>query len=290
MPEGGARPAAPPTLADVHDFWNANPLFSGEAHYPAGAREFFEEFERVTLFEHSGAVRPIFLREVQPGRKVLDVGCGVGFWVGQFCRRGAEVYACDLTERAVEITRRRLEIFGIQAEVRVGNAERLPYPDASFDHVNCQGVIHHTPNPQACIAEFHRVLRAGGTLCLSVYYKTLAMRSRPVFRLIAALSRPLLRLHGRGRERMLAAATPEDLVRMYDGAANPIGVAYTRKEFRRLLGPGFVVLEQIRFGFPRRAMPLSVADGVHRLLSNTLGLMIVFRCRKLDTERPKEAS
>jgi 2-polyprenyl-3-methyl-5-hydroxy-6-metoxy-1,4-benzoquinol methylase len=290
MHEAATRPAAAPTLEDVRAFWNANPLFSGEAHHAAGTREFFEEFERTTLFEHSGAVGPIFLRDAQPGRKVLDVGCGVGFWVGQFCKRGAEVHGCDLTERAVEITRRRLEIFGLQADVRVGNAERLPYPDAAFDHVNCQGVIHHTPNPRACIAEFHRVLRAGGTLCLSVYYRTLALRSRAVFRVIAALSRPLISLRGRGRERMLAAATPEDLVRMYDGAANPIGVAYTRKEFRRLLGPGFVVLEQKRFGFPRRAMPIAVADGVHRLLSNTLGLMIVFRCRKLDTEPPKEAS
>lgn len=284
MPESTPRPAAMPTLEQVREFWNANPLFSGEAQHPAGTREFFAEFERLARFEHSGAVASIFLRDVQPGRKVLDVGCGVGFWVGQFCKRGAQVHACDLTERAVEITRRRLQLFGLQADVQLGNAEQLPYPDASFDHVNCQGVIHHTPNPQACVAEFHRVLRPGGTLCLSVYYKTLALRSPLVFVMIRALN-SLIKMRGRGREDMLTAATPEELVRMYDGAANPLGIAYTRKQFRNLLGGRFEVLEQTRFGFPRRILPVGMPDWAHRILSNRLGLMIVFRCRKSDTER-----
>ncbi len=279
-----------PTLEDVRAFWEANPLFAGEAHGVPGTREFFDEFERTTLFEHSGSVAPIFLRDVQQGKAVLDVGCGVGFWVGQFCRRGATVSACDLTERAVEITRKRLELFGLQAEVRQGNAERLPYADQTFDHVNCQGVIHHTPNASACVNEFFRVLRPGGTLCVSVYYKTLALRSGLLFKAITALGRPLLHLRGRGRENMMAAPTPEELVRLYDGAANPLGIAYSKGALRRLLANHFAVLECERFAFPRRALPIRIGDGLHRWLSNRLGLMIVFRCRKLETEKLIEAA
>lgn len=283
-----AKPA--PSLGDVRAFWDANPLFSGESHHTPGTREFFEEFERTTLYEHSGQVAPIFTRGIGPGVKVLDVGCGVGFWVGQFCKLGASVTACDLTERAVAIVRRRLGFYGLAADVIQGNAESLPYPDQAFDHINCQGVIHHTPDRAACVREFHRVLRKDGTLCLSVYYKNVALRSGALFKATTLLSRPFLKLRGRGRENMLAAPSPEELVRMYDGSANPIGVAYTRNEFRALLADRFEVLDQQRFGFPRRAFPLPLTNGMHRLLSNLFGLMIVFRCRKLETERLSEGA
>lgn len=277
-----------PTLEEVRAFWDSNPLFTGESRHSAGTPEFFEEHESTVISEHSGRITPIFTRDVRPGADVLDVGCGIGFWVGLFSRLGANVSACDLTERGVQMTRRRLELAGHHADVRQGNAESLPYREESFDHVNCQGVIHHTPDPSACVREFHRVLRKNGTLCLSVYYKTAALRSELFFKTATLASRPLLRMRGRGRENMFAAASPEELVRLYDGAANPLGIAYTRAEFRALLTGRFEVIEQWRLGFPRRAFPLPMPDVVHRLLGNMLGLMIVFRCRKVETERRSE--
>lgn len=280
-PQPTARPARnSPTLNDVRQFWNANPLYSGESCRKPGERAFYEDHEAMTLHEHSGRPDPIFFRSVSPGCRLLDVGCGIGFWVHQFCRLGANVSACDLSETAVELTRRRAEMFQLAAEIQQGNAEQLPYPDETFDHVNCQGVIHHTPDTARCIREFHRVLKPGGTLCFSVYYRTLVLRWRWLFRVVSWLTRSWLRLPGRGRESMMTAADPDELIRLYDGAGNPIGKAFTKQELDRMLAGLFVVKETRRVGFPRRVLPVSMPDGLHRLLARLAGLMIVLHCGK----------
>ncbi len=280
--ESGAPPAAQQSvdLETVRQFWNQNPLFDGETHLQPGEKEFFEEHERSALHEYSGKLPRIFTRDVGPGRKTLDVGCGIGFWVHQFCRLGADVSACDLTERAVELTSRRLSYFGFHADVRQGNAEQLPYVDNSFDHVNCQGVIHHTPDTQSCIQEFHRILKPGGTLCFSVYLKIFVMRHPRLFRSVMGVARRVIVLRGRGRDNMLFSATPEDLVRLYDGRENPLGKAYTLAEIRKMLAGRFRILEKTRVVFPRRAFPFAMPDWAHGWLAGNFGLMIVLRCQK----------
>ena len=274
---------ASPDVRAVREFWNQNPLFSGESAHAPGEKEFFEEHQRVTLREHSGALDPMLLRDSGPGKDVVDVGCGIGFWTEQLARRGARVQACDLSDAGANLTRRRAELFQFSARVCQGNAEQLPYRDASFDHVNCQGVIHHTPETAACLREFHRVLRPQGTLCFSVYYKGLPLRSRALFRVVSAITRPVFRLKGRGRENMMAAPNPDEIVRLYDGAENPLGKAYTRAEVRLMLAGRFDVLEEKRIGFPRRMFAIPMPDGVHRLFGRLFGLMIVLRCRKRET-------
>ncbi len=269
-----------PDIEAVRQFWNQHPLFVGEARHAAGERAFFEEHRRIIVAEHSGAIDPIFTRDIRPGQRVLDVGCGIGFWVQHLSATGALVSACDLTPAAVEITRQRIAMYGLSADVQVGNAEALPYADGQFDHVNCQGVIHHTPDTARCIAEFARVLRPGGTASVSVYYRSLVLESPRLYKLVVGLARPFVKVPGRGREQMLLAATPDELVRQYDGAGNPIGRAYTRDEFRALLGNHLELVEFRRFGFPRRFLPIGVPDAVHRTLSRSFGLMLLARCRK----------
>ncbi|MGH7711739.1 MAG: class I SAM-dependent methyltransferase [Gemmatimonadaceae bacterium] len=262
-------------------FWEANPLYAGESEFAPGTREYFEDHLKVTLREYGGRIPSIFTAGVGQGVEVLDVGCGIGFWLHQFCPLGAKVTACDITHRGVMITRRRAELYGFQAVVMQGNAERLPFADSSFDHVNCQGVIHHTPDTAACINEFVRVLRPGGTVCFSVYYRSLLLRSRLLFSLVTFLLRGIVRLKGRGRESMLRAANPEELVRMYDGAENPLGKSYTRADIQALVEKQLAVLDVRRYCFPRRAFPFAIPDTLHRILSRWFGLMIVFRCRKV---------
>lgn len=277
------------TLDRVRAFWENNPLYAGESKHEPGSAAFFSDHERVTLYEHSGALHPVFVRDVAPGIDLLDVGCGIGFWTEQFARRGARVTACDLTDRACQLTRQRLAFAGLQADVRNGNAEALPFADGSFTHVNCQGVIHHTPNTAQCLVEFHRVLRPGGTLCVSVYYRTLPLRFRLFYRLVTRAAGAVMKLSGRGRETMFTADDPEDLVRLYDGADNPIGRSYTRAEVRQMLNPYFEVLEEVRFGFPRRVLPISLPDRLHAALARRLGLMIAMRCRRRAHAIPQGA-
>jgi SAM-dependent methyltransferase len=269
-----------PDIEEVRRFWDAHPLFAEECRYAPGEKGYFELLTSVRLAELSGSLDRIFTDGVEPTRDVLDAGCGPGFWVRQFCERGANVSACDLSQVAVQLTKRHLELFGLRADLRQGNAEALPYESESFDHVNCQGVIHHTPDTRQCIREFHRVLRPGGTLSVSVYYRSLPLRWSWLYRLISWLTKSWLGMSGRGRENMLHAKDAEELVRLYDGAENPIGRSYTRVEMERML-EGFEVLKSARFGFPRRILPIAMPDGFHRLLSRWLGLMLVVRCRKV---------
>jgi hypothetical protein len=81
---------------------------------------------------------------------------------------------------------------------------------------------------------------------------------------------------------MFAAPTAEEFVRLYDGADNPIGRAYTRRELRNLLAGRFTILEERRHGIPRRALPIAIPDSLHRFLSSRFGLGLVVRCQRLD--------
>lgn len=69
------------------------------------------------------------------GKKVLEIGVGLRADYQRFAEAGADLYGIDLTERAVEHTRRRLALFGLSSSLTIGDAENLDFPDESFDQV-----------------------------------------------------------------------------------------------------------------------------------------------------------
>ncbi len=95
--------------------------------------------------------------EARP-RRVLEVGCGPGEAAGRIAANGAEVEAIDSSERMVELTRAR----GVSA--RVGDVQKLPFEDESFDAALAAWMLYHVPDVERGIAELGRVLRRGGTL------------------------------------------------------------------------------------------------------------------------------
>jgi ubiquinone/menaquinone biosynthesis C-methylase UbiE len=103
------------------------------------------------------------------GLDVLDVGCGQGVDLIRYARVGAHVVGLDLTPRHVELARAHLAALSLPGEVVEGDAERLPFPDESFDRVSSNGVLHHTPDLGAALREIRRVLRHGGDARIVVY-------------------------------------------------------------------------------------------------------------------------
>ena len=103
------------------------------------------------------------------GKRVLEVGSGLGAVSATLARQGAEVTALDLTWTGASSTARRFGLDRTRGAVVQGEAERLPLADESFDFVWSWGVILHAPNPARAIAEMHRVLRPGGEVCVMVY-------------------------------------------------------------------------------------------------------------------------
>jgi SAM-dependent methyltransferase len=153
----------------VRDFWNATSC--GENLYLRG--ETREGYQQQSLQRY--ALEPYIIPFADfagsRGKRVLEIGVGLGADHQRFAESGAELYGIDLTDRAVEHTRRRLADFHLVSKLGVGDAERLGFPDNFFDMVFSWGVLHHTPDTQRAVAEVHRVLKPGGTAKVMIYHK-----------------------------------------------------------------------------------------------------------------------
>ena len=105
------------------------------------------------------------------GKKVLEVGVGLGADHQRFAESGAALTGIDLTPRAVNLTRQRFEKLGLESKLEVGDAENLIFEDNSFDVVYSWGVIHHSPDTKKAANEIYRVLRPGGACKVMIYHR-----------------------------------------------------------------------------------------------------------------------
>lgn len=155
--------------ARVRDFWNETPCGTQVATESRYSREYFEQIEGYRYdVERSIFAFAQFTRF--HGKKVLEVGVGVGTDFLQWVRAGAEAYGIDVTSEGIDHVRRRLDVYGLEAkELQVADAESLPYADDFFDLVYSWGVIHHSPNTLEALEEIIRVTKPGGMCKLMVY-------------------------------------------------------------------------------------------------------------------------
>jgi SAM-dependent methyltransferase len=154
--------------AKVQRFWEAAPCGARHGSSPRGSPDFFREVAtRRDELEPYIATFADF--ESTRDRTVLEIGVGLGSDFVRFVRAGAKATGVDLTQRAVDLVERRLELEGLEATLLQADAEQLPFPDASFEVVYSWGVLHHTPDADHALQEAVRVLRPGGRLCLMLY-------------------------------------------------------------------------------------------------------------------------
>lgn len=272
-----------PTVEDVRDFWNRNPLWTGESNIEPGSMAFFEEHRRICRDDcFAGNVDERIFMPKDMNAKVLDLGCGIGFWLVEFWQRGyRNLTGADLSDASLEIARKRCELYGVDAAFHQANAEALDFADASFDHVNCQGVIHHTPNTKAALDEIARVLKPGGTASVSVYYQNFVLRNWSFFRPFARIAGAVgSRLKGRGRETIYSLPDADEIVRYYDGNDNPVGKAYSVIQFREMAEPHFEIEEVLYHFFPARSLPVGIPKFMHRSLDRKLPFMVYFNLRR----------
>lgn len=241
----------------------------GEIPFEPGSPEHLAEVERRFLAEAWFAQEPagppfsglIPYADLQ-GKDVLEIGCGTGVHARLLAAAGARLTAVDLTPTAVELTRRRLALAGLEADVREADAEALPFGDASFDFIWSWGVVHHSESTDRVLAEIARVLRPGGRLALMVYH-----RSSITFWVDYVLYRGVVR-GGLLRE------TPDELAnRWSDGV---IARHYTRSGLTQALAPWFEnvgtrVMGQMSEATPLpRALRRRIAPLVPRALQHAL--------------------
>ena len=111
------------------------------------------------------------------GDRILDLGCGFGRHAFEAARRGADVVALDAGRDEVEgvvamfaamVAAGELEAGTPHSAAVQGDALHLPFPDGAFDRVICSEVLEHIPNDVGAMRELTRVLRAGGTMAVTV--------------------------------------------------------------------------------------------------------------------------
>jgi ubiquinone/menaquinone biosynthesis C-methylase UbiE len=104
-------------------------------------------------------------------KEVLEIGCGAGFDAHEICRNGARYTGVDITPENIQRTRQHLDLDGFLADLRVADAEQLPFGDGSFDIVFSSGVLHHVPDIEQAFGEARRVLREDGEFWVILYHR-----------------------------------------------------------------------------------------------------------------------
>jgi SAM-dependent methyltransferase len=122
----------PEAKAAVRAFWEDKPCGSAHAEAPEGTRAYFDQVER-RRYEAEPFIPDHARFEQAAGKDVLEIGVGLGTDFVRFARAGARLTGVDLTERSVTLVRRRLELERLDADLRVADAEQLPFPDRHFD-------------------------------------------------------------------------------------------------------------------------------------------------------------
>lgn len=157
------------TLKDrVREYWQVAPCGSSTVDAEPNTPEFFAGVEQ-RRYELEPFIPGFAEFGRWQGKKVLEVGVGLGTDFVQFARGGALLSGIDLTEASIDAVRRRLALEGLEAELRVADAEELPFRSGEFDLVYSWGVLHHTPATERALAEVRRVLRPGGEARIMLY-------------------------------------------------------------------------------------------------------------------------
>ncbi len=159
-------------IAAVRAYWNSRPCNIRHSTKPVGTREYYDEVEARKYFVEPHI--PQFAEfDRWTGKKVLEIGCGIGTDTINFARAGAQVTAVDLTEQSLEVARQRAKVFGLEHRIQFiqADAETLSeiVPVERYDLVYSFGVIHHTPDPNRVLDEIRKYVTPDSTVKIMVY-------------------------------------------------------------------------------------------------------------------------
>jgi SAM-dependent methyltransferase len=125
------------------------------------------DFGKIALSIESGAEEFIDRLKVQKGERVLDVACGSGNLSLPAARAGARVTGVDIAANLVEQARARAAAENLECAFDEGDAEQMPYADASFDTIVTMFGAMFAPRPDVTAAELVRVCRPGGKIAMA---------------------------------------------------------------------------------------------------------------------------
>lgn len=231
-------------------WWEKNPMsYDWHRTIPAeeGTPEFFQEidgrfFRSSPFYAGKRPFERLIPFDCLQGKRVLEIGCGLGAHAQLLAEAGCHLSCIDLTQKGVETTQRRLALRGLTAEVRRMDAEGMAFPDGEFDFVWSWGVIHHSADPEKIIRQVYRVLKPSGEFRVMVYRSRSLWAWLSVFRGLASGKF----FKGMSREEVLSFYSDGYLARYY-----------TQTEFADLLKRcGFSSVETHALGQKSELLPL----------------------------------
>lgn len=159
-------------IETVVDFWEDNVCGEHFVNPDLNRQtpEFFEAYRKFR-YEKEHHLNTLIDWKSARNKSVLEIGLGLGADSTRWAEHAGEFCGVDLTQTAVDSTKRHLEIRGRQGVVQQANAESLPFDDGRFDLVYSHGVLHHTPDTLKTLKEVYRVVKPGGKLILMFYAK-----------------------------------------------------------------------------------------------------------------------
>jgi len=196
-------------LDAVRAYWNVHVADWKIATAAPGTPEFFAQTEAYR-FEKLHYLPRVVQFAGYAGKRLLDVGCGLGNDAARFAKGGARVTCIDLAPRAIELARANFQQRGLAADFHVMDGESMSFEDDAFDVVYCHTVLQFTPRAERMLKEIARVVRPGGTAII------MAINRSSWFNLL----RGIMKLE-------------------VDYLDAPVFRRYTVGEFRRLLEPAF---------------------------------------------------
>ena len=163
------------SIDEVRAFWDRRPCNLRHSPAAVGSREYFDQVEARKYFVEPH-IHGFADHARWAGKKVLEIGCGLGTDTINFARAGARVSAVDLSPRSLDLARRRADVFGLQDRIQFfeADAERLSdvVAPSTYDLVYCFGVIHHSPHPERILTEVRRhYVGPQSTLKVMVYHR-----------------------------------------------------------------------------------------------------------------------
>ncbi len=212
--------------------WNTNPC-GAVPGFEGNSLAYFLRVEH-NRYQIQPWMHDYFQFEKFAGKRVLEIGVGLGTDLVQFGKAGAFCHGIDITDKHLLSTARNFAVRGLNVELKKCDATEISYPDNTFDAVYSFGVIHHIPNAERVFAEIFRVLKPGGTLYVGLYYKYSAFHIISKLLLQGIIERDLFRLGYKG---LLAT-----IEKGADGKnIKPYVKLYSKSNLRKLLVRFFII-------------------------------------------------
>lgn len=161
-------PETASVLAKVEAYWNERIHDLEMTRHPPGSAEFFRDLDAYR-FDKLHYLPRLVDFEGYRGKKLLEVGCGIGTDLVRFARGGADVTGVDISSTAIALARQNFTQAGVQADLSVENGEALPFPDEAFDVLYAHGVLQYTADPRRMVEACRRVLKPDGEAIFMVY-------------------------------------------------------------------------------------------------------------------------